>query len=261
MNVLFIGDVVGKPGRRMLLSHMDRLVDRESIDFVVANAENAAGGFGVTPEVAREMFDLGIHCLTSGNHIWDKREILDHLDREPALLRPLNYPAGCPGRGVYLGQTAAGTPVAVLNVMGRVFMPPCDDPFRRVDQELEAIRGKAKVIIVDMHGEASSEKAAMGWHLAGRVSMVLGTHTHVPTADGRILAGGTAYQTDVGMTGPYDSIIGVNREDVLARFRTGMPVRFRTAKHGRELHAAVVAVDETTGKASGIKRIHIVDED
>jgi len=261
MRVLFIGDVVGKPGRRMLTRNLDSLVDRHRVDFIVANAENAAGGFGVTPEVAAELFDLGIHCLTSGNHIWDKKEACDLLDEQPALLRPLNYPAGCPGGGVYVGQTAAGLPVAVLNIMGRVFMPPCDDPFRRIDEALSDLDPEIRIIIVDFHGEATSEKVAMGWHLDGRVSMVLGTHTHVPTADERILPQGTAYQSDVGMTGPYQSVIGVMAEDVLQRFRTGMPTRFRTAKRGAELYAALVTVDEKSGRATAIQRLHAAGED
>jgi metallophosphoesterase (TIGR00282 family) len=260
LNVLFIGDVVGKPGRRILTQHLERLIDAERADFVVANAENAAGGFGVTADVAEEMFELGIHCLTSGNHIWDKREIYDYIERQPALLRPLNYPPGCPGQGVYRGETAGGASVAVLNVMGRVFMPSTDDPFRRIDEELECLGDTVKIIIVDVHGEATSEKAAMGCHLAGRVSMVLGTHTHVPTADERILDGGTAYVSDVGMTGPYDSIIGVVKEDILERFRSGLPVRFRTAKRGVELHAVSVSVDEETGRASSIKRVVVHEE-
>jgi len=231
LNILFIGDVVGKPGRQLLRRHLDRIVDGEKIDFAVANAENAAGGFGITPDVAEELFGLGIHCLTSGNHIWDKREVYDYIRQQPALLRPLNYSAGCPGSGVWVGQTAAGVPVAV------------------------------RVIVVDVHGEATSEKSAMGWHLAGRASMVLGTHTHVPTADERILEGGTAYLTDVGMTGPYDSIIGVLKEDILERFRTGLPVRFRTAKRGGELRAVVVGVEEETGRAVSIRRIAICEED
>jgi hypothetical protein len=261
MRVLFIGDVVGKPGRRMLTRHLDRLVDQHRVDFIVANAENAAGGFGVTPDVVSELLDLGIHCLTSGNHIWDKKEAYDLLAEQPALLRPLNYPAGCPGDGVYVGQTAAGLQVAVLNVMGRVFMPPCDDPFRRVDEALSRLDPKIRLIIVDFHGEATSEKVAMGWHLDGRASMVLGTHTHVPTADERILPGGTAYQSDVGMTGPYQSVIGVMAEDVLQRFRTGMPTRFRTAKRGAELHAALVTADEKSGRATAIQRLQVVGED
>ncbi|MCZ6599851.1 MAG: TIGR00282 family metallophosphoesterase [Acidobacteria bacterium] len=261
MRVLFIGDVVGKPGRRMLTRHLDSLVDQHRVDFIVANAENAAGGFGVTPEIVSELLDLGIHCLTSGNHIWDKKEAYDLLDEQPALLRPLNYPAACPGGGVYVGQTAAGLQVAVLNVMGRVFMPPCDDPFRRVDEALSLLDPEIRLIIVDCHGEATSEKVAMGWHLDGRVSMVLGTHTHVPTADERILPGGTAYQSDVGMTGPYQSVIGVMAEDVLKRFLTGMPTRFRTAKRGAELHAALVTVDEKSGRATDIQRLQVVEED
>ena len=245
----------------MLVRNLESLVDKHRVDFVVANAENSAGGFGVTPEVADEMFDLGIHCLTSGNHIWDKKEAFDLIARQPALLRPLNYAPGCPGHGVFVGRTAAGQKVAVLNVMGRVFMPPVDDPFRAMDEALASLDPSIRIIIVDVHAEATSEKIAMGWHLDGRVSMVVGTHTHVPTADGRILPGGTAYQTDVGMTGPYDSVIGVVTEDILRRFRTGLPVRFRTAKKGPELHAALVTVDEQTGRASAIERLHIVGED
>ena len=260
MRVLFIGDVVGKPGRRMLTRHLDRLVDRHRVDFIVANAENAAGGFGVTPDVVTELLDLGIHCLTSGNHIWDKKEAFDLLEEQPALLRPLNYPASCPGDGVFVGETAAGLQVAVLNIMGRVFMPPCDDPFRRVDEALSQLDPRIRIIIVDFHGEATSEKVAMGWHLDGRASMVLGTHTHVPTADERILPGGTAYQSDVGMTGPYQSVIGVMTEDVLKRFRTGMPTRFRTAKQGAELHTVLVTVDEKSGRATDIQRFQVTEE-
>jgi len=260
VRILFIGDVIGEPGRRLLQRHLDPIVDREHIDFVVANAENAAGGFGVTPEVAEQLFGLGIHCLTSGNHIWDKKEIFDYLDATPALLRPLNYPATTPGRGVFVGETAGGVPVAVMNVMGRVFMPPVDDPFRRVEEELTALGRRARVIVVDMHAEATSEKMAMGWALAGRVSMVVGTHSHVPTADERVLTGGTAYQTDVGMTGPYDSVIGVVKEDILHRFRTGLPTRFRTARGGGELRAAVVDVEEDSGRATAIRRLTILED-
>jgi metallophosphoesterase (TIGR00282 family) len=261
VHILFIGDVVGKPGRRMLINNLERLVDRHRVDFVVANAENSAGGFGVTPDVADELFELGVHCLTSGNHIWDKKEAFDLIAEQPALIRPVNYAPGCPGKGVYVGQTAGGLKVAVINVMGRVFMPPVDDPFRAVDEALAALDPAIRIIIVDVHAEASSEKVALGWHLNGRASMVVGTHTHVPTADGRILSGGTAYQTDVGMTGPYDSVIGVVTEDILKRFRTGLPVRFRTAKKGPEMHAALVTVDEKSGRATAIERLHIVGED
>ncbi|MFQ5718470.1 MAG: TIGR00282 family metallophosphoesterase [Acidobacteriota bacterium] len=261
MNILFIGDIIGRPGRRMLDRHLDGIVDRERIDFVVANAENAAGGFGLTPEVAEELLGMGIHCLTSGNHIWDKREIFDYLTRHPSVLRPLNYAAGCPGSGVFVGETAGGEPVAVLNVMGRVFMPPVDDPFRRVDEEMRDLDGHTRVVVVDIHAETTSEKIAMGWFLAGRASLVAGTHTHVPTADARILDGVTAYQSDVGMTGPYDSVIGVQKEDILQRFTTGMPVRFRTAKRGVELHATVAAVDSATGHATGIRTIHLGEDD
>ncbi len=261
MRIALVGDVNGRAGRHILSAQLPRLVARRSIDFVAANVENAADGFGVTPELSEEFLSLGVDCLTSGNHIWDKSEILDYLPVQPRLLRPFNYPAKAPGAGLYVGETAAGTPVAVLNLMGRVFMPPCDDPFTAVERALERLAGRARVILVDMHAEASSEKAAMGHYLDGRVTAVVGTHTHVQTADERILPGGTAYITDLGMTGAYDSVIGIEKELALKKFLTGMPVRFATAKRDPRLCGVVVQVDETTGRASSIERFQLRPED
>lgn len=259
MRVVVIGDVNGKAGRRMLREHLPRLVGRHQADFVVANVENAADGFGVTPELCEEFLAAGVDCLTSGNHIWDKAEILDYLPGQPRLLRPLNYPEGAPGAGAYVGETPGGIPVAVVNLMGRVFMPPCDDPFPKADGVLARLAPRARVILVDMHAEATSEKMAMAFHLDGRVSAVFGTHTHVPTADERILAGGTAYITDLGMTGAYDSVIGIEKELALRRFLTGMPVRFSTAKRDPRLCGALIDIDEGTGRARAIERICVRD--
>ncbi|HKQ97894.1 MAG TPA: TIGR00282 family metallophosphoesterase [Candidatus Polarisedimenticolia bacterium] len=257
MRILAIGDVNGRAGRRVLQSALPRLIVEHAADLVVANVENAADGFGVTPDLAEQMLAAGIDCMTSGNHIWDKPEIVPYLQESGRLLRPDNYPAGAPGRGVWVGATPGGVPVAVINLMGRVFMPPCDDPFRAADQALKAIAGKARVVLVDMHAEASSEKQAMAVHLDGRVSAVFGTHTHVPTADERILVGGTAYITDLGMTGPYDSVIGVEKELALRKFRTGMPVRFAIARRDTRLCGALFDIDESSGRARGIERIMV----
>jgi hypothetical protein len=257
MRILFLGDVNGKAGRRLVQTHLPRLIAERQIDFSVANVENAADGFGITPELTEELLACGLDCLTSGNHIWDKQEIIDYLPGQPRLLRPLNYPEGAPGSGLYVGESPAGVPVAVVNLMGRVFMPPCDDPFRSADAVLHRIKGRAKVILVDMHAEATSEKSAMGWHLDGRVSAVVGTHTHVQTADEIVLPGGTAYITDLGMTGPYDSVIGIEKGLALRKFLTGMPVRFSTAKRDPRLCGVLLEVDPTTGRASAIERIQL----
>src|SRR5213082_1894239 len=255
IRVLYIGDVVGQPGRRALHQKLETVIDRDRIDFTIVNVENAAGGFGVTEAIMEELSELPINAYTSGNHIWDKKEFVDNYDRYEHVIRPANYPAGNPGKGKVIRQTAAGVNVAVLQFMGNVFMPPCDNPFHCADRELKEI-GDVKVIIVDIHGEASSEKQAMGRYLDGRVSAVVGTHTHVPTADERILPNGTAYQTDVGMTGPYDSIIGVQKELVLNRFLTTMPGKFDVAKRDIRLSGALIEVDETTGRAGSIVRVH-----
>ena len=253
MNILFIGDIFASPGRRIVADHLQDIVETNRIDLTVANAENAAGGFGLTPAIAEELFGLGLDVLTSGNHVWDKREIYDYLRRQPRLLRPANYPEA-PGNGAIVWRARNGVDCAVLNLQGRTYMAPTDCPFRKADQILGALDPAIKVRFVDFHAEATSEKIALGWHLDGRVSAVIGTHTHVPTADTRILPGGTAYQTDCGMTGPYHSVIGVQTDIVIQRFLTGLPVRMEAARQEPELHAVIVDVDEATGKARAIRR-------
>jgi metallophosphoesterase (TIGR00282 family) len=259
LRLLFVGDVMGKPGRRALQSILPRLVDHHRTDYVVVNVENAAGGFGVTPDILHELADLPIDCFTTGNHVWDKREGYDLLDRDPRLLRPANYPEGNPGKGVYVGETAGGIPVAVLNLEGRVFMSELDSPFLVADRLLAQLDRKVKVIFVDFHAEATSEKQAMAFYLDGRVSAVIGTHTHVPTADERILSNGTALLTDVGMTGPYESIIGMRADKVLKRFLLQTPSPFEVAKRDVRLAAALVDIDEKTGKARHIERMLVPD--
>lgn len=261
MRLLFVGDVMGKPGRRAVQNILPRLVDHHRADYVVVNVENAAGGFGVTPEVLDEFADLPIDCYTSGNHIWDKREGLDLLDRERRLLRPANYPEGNPGKGVYVGETAGGIPVAVMNLEGRVFMSDLDSPFLVADRLLAQLdRNKVKVVFVDFHAEATSEKQALGFYLDGRVSAVVGTHTHVPTADERVLPNGTALLTDVGMTGPYESVIGMRVDKVLKRFILQTPSAFEVAKRDVRLAATLIDIDEKTGKARGIERMLVPDK-
>lgn len=261
MRILFVGDVFGSPGRRIVREHLGHVLEQNQVDLVIINAENSAGGFGVTPAIAEELFDLGAHVLTTGNHVWDKREIIEYMQSVPAgsherprrLIRPANYVAGTPGFGVYEGELPTGQPYAVMNLQGRVFMASSDDPFRVADKLLESIR--ARVILVDVHAEATSEKVALGWYLDGRVTAVLGTHTHVPTADDRVLPGGTAYQTDVGMSGPYDSVIGVEKELVLQRFLTGMPGKFEPARGDVRMAAALIECDGATGRATSIRRM------
>ena len=255
MKLLFVGDVIGKPGRRALQSLLPRLVDQHRADYVVVNVENSAGGFGVTPDVLREIEDLRIDVYTTGNHVWDKKEGVELLDRHPRLLRPANYPDGNPGRGLHLGETAAGIPVAVINLEGMVFMSNLDSPFHKADRLLQGLDPRYKVILVDFHAEATSEKQAMGFYLDGRVSAVLGTHTHVPTADERVLPQGTALLTDTGMTGPYESVIGMRVDKVLKRFLLQTPSSFEVAKRDVRLAGAVIDVDEATGRARGIERL------
>ena len=254
MKFLYIGDVVGQPGRRALAERLERVIGREHVDFTAVNIENAAAGFGVTAPILEELSVLPIDVYTSGNHIWDKKDFADHLDDFENVIRPANYPAGNPGRGKVVKHTAAGIPVAVIQVMGNVFMPPCDNPFHVIDRELQDVGG-AKVIFVDIHCEATSEKQAMGRHLDGRVSAVLGTHTHVPTADERILPNGTAFQTDVGMTGAYDSIIGFRPEEILQKFVYNTPRKMEVAKRDIRLSGAIIEIDENSGKALSIRRI------
>ncbi len=256
-NILFIGDIFASPGRNIVARHLKEIVAAERIDLSIANAENAAGGFGVTPQLADELFGYGLDVLTSGNHIWDKREIYDYFPRQPRLLRPANYAAETPGAGMVVVEARNGVECAILNLQGRVYMPQTDCPFRKTDELLASLPEHVRVRFVDFHAEVTSEKMAMGWYLDGRVSAVVGTHTHVPTADTRILTNGTAYQTDVGMTGPYRSVIGVETNIILDRFLTQMPVRMEAARHGAELHSVIVEVDESTGKATAIKRFTV----
>ncbi len=263
VKILFVGDVFGSAGRRIVREHLPQLMETHAVDLLIVNGENAAGGFGITPSLAEEIFDLGAHVITTGNHIWDKKEIFEYMavpsdshGRGRRVLRPANYAVTTPGFGVYEGTLEDGQRYAVMNLQGRVFMSSCDDPFRKADELLGGIerRSGAKVVVVDVHGEASSEKAALGWYLDGRVTAVLGTHTHVPTADERILLEGTAYQTDVGMSGPYDSVIGVERELAVKKFLTGMPGKFEAAKGNPKMAATLVECDGGTGRAYGVRR-------
>jgi metallophosphoesterase (TIGR00282 family) len=261
LNILFIGDIFGSAGRKIVGEHIGHLREAYAVELVIINAENAAGGFGVTPQIAEDLFDLGADVLTTGNHIWDKRELIDYLNSAPAnsqerprrVLRPANLQPNLPGYGVFEGTTESGVDYAVVNLQGCVFMSTTNDPFYAANALLAGI--KAKVIVVDFHAEATSEKVAMGWHLDGRVTAVLGTHTHIPTADERVLPGGTAYQTDVGMSGPYDSVIGVEKEMVLRKFLTGMPSKFEAARGNPKMCAALVTCDPLSGRALRIQRI------
>jgi 2',3'-cyclic-nucleotide 2'-phosphodiesterase len=257
VRILFIGDIFGKPGREIARRAVPALVEHRDIDFVIANVENSAAGFGVTGDIADTILSYGVDVMTSGNHVWDKKEVLDYIPRQAKLLRPANFPAGVPGRGSYVGRTRTGEPVGVINLMGRIFMAPLDDPFAAALREIDAIRAKARIIVVDFHAEATSEKIAMAWHLDGRVSAVFGTHTHVQTADERVLAKGTACLTDVGMTGPHDSIIGVTVEAALQRFLNGMPSRFESATGPGRLNAVIVTADPGSGKATAIERLNL----
>ncbi len=261
MKILFVGDVFGSAGRRIVREHLPHVRESHQVDLTVINGENAAGGFGITPSLAEELFDLGADVITTGNHVWDKKELIEYMKSAPEeshqrarrVLRPANLQHGLPGYGVYEGTLADGQSYAVINIMGRVFMNGTNDPFNKIDRILEGIQ--TKIILVDFHAEATSEKVAMGWYLDGRVTAVLGTHTHIPTADERILPGGTAYQTDVGMSGPYDSVIGVEKELVLNRFLTGMSGKFEAATGNPKMCAAVISCDPMTGKAHRIQRL------
>jgi metallophosphoesterase (TIGR00282 family) len=257
MNILFIGDIYASSGRRIVAEHLQSIISAEGISLVIANGENAAGGFGITPPIAEELLSLGVDVITTGNHVWDKREIYDHFARQPRLLRPANYAAELPGTGLYQGVARNGAPYAVLNLQGRVHLPTLDCPFRCADALLAGLPAEVKIRFVDFHAEVTSEKAALAWYLDGRVSAVIGTHTHVPTADERVLPGGTAFQTDSGMTGPYDSVIGVDKKLIIQRFLTQLPMRFESAKGGVELHGTIITADEETGRATAIRRYEI----
>jgi 2',3'-cyclic-nucleotide 2'-phosphodiesterase len=256
-----IGDIVAKPGRKLVEIHLPSLIEQHKLDFVVANVENIAHGFGVTPETADELLRMGANVLTSGNHIWDKKEIMEYIHSENRLLRPANYPKITPGKGHVIARSRKGFKVGVLNVQGRVFMGPSEDPFSIAQDLVEQMRKETPIILVDMHGEASSEKQAMGWFLDGKVTAVCGTHTHVPTADQRILPAGTAYVTDIGMTGPYDSIIGVEKEQIIQKFLDQIPTRFEPAKENPILQSMLIEVDESSGLAQKIQRITVRGED
>jgi len=259
MRILFIGDIVGKPGRRAVRDLLPGIIEEKRIDFVIANCENAASGFGVTAEIVEELYGCQIDVLTSGNHIWDKKEFLEFADEYETLLRPANYPAGAPGRGSVVVPTTGGVPIGVINLQGRVFMQPLDCPFRTADRLIEQLQKRTRLILVDMHAEATSEKIALGWYLDGRVAAVVGTHTHVQTADNRILPGGTACITDVGMTGPFDSVIGIKKEAILERFLTLIPNRFDVAKGDVRLQGVVIDVG-ADGRSMDIQRIDVPAE-
>jgi hypothetical protein len=261
LRILFVGDIFARPGRTIVHERLPELQAQYAVDLTIANGENAAGGFGITPQIAEELFELGVDVITTGNHVWDKREIIDYMNSANGnenslarrILRPANYPAGTPGHGWYQGRTRSGVPYAVINLQGRVFMATNDDPFRVADELLA--KTTAKVILIDLHAEATSEKVALGWYLDGRVTAVLGTHTHVPTADEQVLPNGTAVQTDVGMTGPYRGVIGVQKELIVQKFLTNMPSRFEPATEDVRLCASLIDCDPETGRATAIQRI------
>lgn len=256
MRILFIGDIVGSPGREMVSKHLSEIVARECVDLVIINGENSAAGFGITPKIADELFALGADVITGGNHSWDRKEILEFIPNEPRLLRPANFPKS-PGRGLYVGTSRGGVRYAVLNLQGRVFMTQLDCPFRTADAELARIPPDVTIIFVDIHAEATSEKQAMGWYLDGRVSVVVGTHTHVATADERVLPNGTAFITDVGMTGPHESVIGMDRASMVKRFLDSMPVKFEVAIGDARINGILADVDDSTGRARAIVRVRV----
>jgi len=256
MKILFIGDIVGRPGRDLVRTGLGALVAHHAIDLVIANGENSAGGNGITREIGDGLIAQGVDVITSGNHVWDKKEVFEYIGVESRLIRPANYP-DAPGRGSYVARTADGRSVAVLNLMGRVHLANIDDPFRTADREVTALTERTRLIFVDFHAEATSEKIAMGWFLDGRVTAIVGTHTHVQTADARVLPGGTAYITDVGMTGPHDGVIGVEKAPVIQKFLSGLPTRFEAASGDPMLHGVIVTADDVSGRASNITRLSL----
>ena len=257
MKILFIGDIVGKIGRKATKALLPSIVTKYKIDLVIANGENLAGGFGLTEKTVNEIFSSGVHVITTGNHVWDKKEFIPEISKIPNVLRPLNYPPGVPGFGSLIYKVSNGTKAAIVNISGRVFMPNLDCPFRMGQQEIERIEQETKIIIIDFHAEATSEKIAFGYFMDGRVSAVVGTHTHVQTADEKILSNGTAYITDVGMTGPCESVIGIEKDLIIQRFLTNMPARFETAKGQGCFDAVVIEVEDESGRASAIQRLQL----
>jgi len=255
VHVVVIGDIIGEPGRKALFLSLSGLIREKNIDFVIANGENAAGGFGITGNIAGKLYSYGVDCITTGNHVWRNKEVFKIIENNSRLLRPVNYPEGTPGRGWTVIEKN-GVKLAVMSLLGRVYMEPVENPFRTANKEIARIQKVTKNIIVDFHGEATSEKVAMGWHLDGKVSAVVGTHTHVQTADERILPEGTAYITDIGMTGPFDSVIGMRRENALRKFITLLPSKFSVAENDIRLNAVLIAIDTTSGKAQTIERLH-----
>ena len=262
MRLLFLGDIVGRPGRDLVRRHVRALAAQQRADLVIANGENAAGGAGITRDNMLEILAAGVDVITTGNHVWDKRETLEFIGNEPRLIRPANYPAGTPGAGSYVATAKNGDRVGVINVMGRVFLHAIDDPFRVAEREIAQVRGDgAQVLFVDMHAETTSEKIALSYYLDGMVTAVIGTHTHVQTADERILAGGTACLTDAGMTGPHDGVIGIEKDAIIARFTTGLPGRFETATGDPRLNGVTITVDTSTGRATAIQRISLSEQE
>ena len=257
MKILFIGDIVGEAGRKALLGLLEGLIEREGIDFTIANGENAAGGIGITPAISRQILEKGVNVITSGNHIWAKKEIIQFLDEEERILRPANYPDGAPGKGSRIFTTPAGEKIGVLNLEGRVFMKSLDCPFAAAEKELMGLKRGADCTVVDFHAEATSEKMALGWFLDGRTSAVLGTHTHVQTSDERILPGGTAYITDVGMTGPMGSVIGIKQKVAIERFLTQMPRKFDVASREIELQGVILEINPHNGRSESIRRLRV----
>ena len=255
MRILFIGDVVGEPGRRAVKEIVPKMKKKEDVEFVIANGENAAGGSGITPPLADELLGYGVDVITTGDHVWKRKEIVDRISTDSRILRPANYPREVPGFGSSVIKSESGIDVGVINLIGRVFMQAVECPFRVAKEEVARLKSKTNIIIVDMHAEATSEKIALGWYLDGMVSAIIGTHTHIQTADEKILPNGTAFITDTGMTGPYDSVIGRKKEQILTRFITQMPQRFEMAEGDVQLHGVIIDIDEKTGKADSIKRV------
>ena len=255
VTVFFIGDVIGEPGRKALFLSLSKMINKKKVDLVIANGENASGGFGITGKIAGKLYSYGVDCITTGNHVWRNKEIFKIISEDPKLIRPANYPMETPGKGWIIIEKNE-VKIAVLNLLGRVFMEPLECPFKKAHKEVSILRKQTKIILIDFHGEATSEKVAMGWYMDGMVSAVIGTHTHVQTADERVLPGGTAYITDIGMTGPFDSIIGMKKENALRKFVTMLPTKFSVAENDIRINGVVITIEKKTGRALMIERIN-----